>query len=139
MRVNTTKRMSRNAYVKYRLAIRDDFNPLLMSRRLFQQWVVDSYVKIEKDRIDYCRSHQKDLRAETYQGLIDHSQRVANNVSGRIGKMVILPSTSVGSPRNMLQNYQDAVTVVRKYGKPDLFIAMTCNPKWREIIENLLR
>ena len=40
--------------------------------------------------------------------------------------------------RNMLQLYQDAMAIVRKYGKPDLFITMTCNPKWREIEENLL-
>ena len=40
--------------------------------------------------------------------------------------------------RNMLQLYQDGMAIVRKYGKPDLFITMTCNPKWREIEENLL-
>jgi len=44
----------------------------------------------------------------------------------------------VGSPRNMLQHYQDAMAIVRKYGKPDIFITMTCNPNWREIKENLL-
>ena len=30
------------------------------------------------------------------------------------------------------------MVIVREYGKPDLFITMTCNPKWREIEENLL-
>ena len=40
--------------------------------------------------------------------------------------------------RNMLQLYQDAMAIVRKYGEPDLFITMTCNLKWREIEENLL-
>ncbi|XP_070517881.1 uncharacterized protein [Cardiocondyla obscurior] len=52
--------------------------------------------------------------------------------------MVVLPSSFIGSPRNMLQNYQDAMAIVTKYGKPDLFITMTCNPNWREIQENLL-
>ena len=37
----------------------------------------------------------------------------------------------------MLQNYQDAMTIVDKFDKPDLFITMTCNPKQREIEENL--
>jgi len=72
------------------------------------------------------------------QGLRDYLQTTANNLKGRIGKMVILPSTFIGSPRNMLQNYQDAMAIVNKFGKPDLFITMTCNPKWREIEENLL-
>ncbi|XP_070510417.1 uncharacterized protein [Cardiocondyla obscurior] len=102
------------------------------------QWLVDNYVKIEKDRIDFYKNYQKKLRIETYQGLIDYMQNVTNNSNKRIGKMVVLPSSFIGSPRNMLQNYQDAMAIVTKYGKPDLFITMTCNPNWREIQENLL-
>ena len=34
--------------------------------------------------------------------------------------------------------YMDAMALVRTYGKPDLFITMTCNPKWPEIVDNLL-
>ena len=41
--------------------------------------------------------------------------------------MVILPSSFRGSPRVLLQNYQDAMAIVAKYGKPDLFITFTCN------------
>jgi len=37
----------------------------------------------------------------------------------------------------MAQNYQDAMAIVAKFGKPDLFITFTCNPKWPEITENL--
>lgn len=33
---------------------------------------------------------------------------------------------------------QDAMTYVRKYGRPDLFITFTCNPNWPEIQELLL-
>ncbi|XP_067214184.1 uncharacterized protein [Linepithema humile] len=58
-------------------------------RRLFQQWLVDNYVKMEKDRIDYCKTHQKELRSETYQGLRDYIQTMANNLNGRIGKMIV--------------------------------------------------
>lgn len=50
---------------------------------------------------------------------------------------VILPSTFNGSPRAMNENYQDAMALVRKFGKPDLFITMTCNPSWQEITNNL--
>ncbi|XP_011859152.1 PREDICTED: uncharacterized protein LOC105556668 [Vollenhovia emeryi] len=137
-KLNSDKRITRGQYIKYRMAIRDEFNVFLLGRRLFQQWLVDNYVKIEKDRTDYCKTHQKELRTETYQGLKDYIQSMANNLNGHIGKMVVLPSTFIGSPRNMLQNYQDAMAIVSKFGKPDLFITMTCNPKWREIEENLL-
>jgi hypothetical protein len=29
------------------------------------------------------------------------------------------------------------MAIVRQYGKPDLFITMTCNPKWEEIVNVL--
>jgi hypothetical protein len=37
----------------------------------------------------------------------------------------------------MNQLYQDSMALVRKFGKPDLFITMTCNPNWREILHEL--
>lgn len=43
--------------------------------------------------------------------------------------MVILPATYNGSPRHMHEYAQDALTYVRRYGRPDLFITFTCNPK----------
>ncbi len=37
----------------------------------------------------------------------------------------------------MGQLYQDAMARVRKFGKPDLFVTFTCNPKWKEITNAL--
>ena len=51
--------------------------------------------------------------------------------------MVVLPSTYVGSPGALKENFEDAMAIIKKYGKPDLFITFTCNLKWREITENL--
>ncbi|XP_034945195.1 uncharacterized protein [Chelonus insularis] len=138
---NTKSYITQNDYHKYRIAIRNEFNVFLMGRRLFQQWVVDSYVKTEKDRLNYLRNNQKQLRAESYQGLIDHLNKCRNSENNdnttNIGKMIILPSLFSGSPRNMLQHYQDSIAIVRKFGKPDIFVTMTCNPNWLEIKENL--
>ncbi|XP_051156401.1 uncharacterized protein LOC127291373 [Leptopilina boulardi] len=52
--------------------------------------------------------------------------------------MNILPSTFIGRPRCYQQCFMDAMRLVQEFGKPNLFITMTCNPKWREITENLL-
>ena len=38
----------------------------------------------------------------------------------------------------MHELYQDAMSIIRSYGKPDLFITFTCNPKWPEITAELL-
>ncbi|XP_065918817.1 uncharacterized protein [Dysidea avara] len=55
-----------------------------------------------------------------------------------VGRRVILPSSFTGGPRYMYERQQDAMTYVRKYGHPDLFITMTTNPNWPEIRNNLL-
>ena len=110
----------------------------MLGRRLFQQWIVDSCVKIERDRIEYIRRNQTQLHVESYQGLVDHLNNTANDMNCQIGKIVILPSTFVGSPRYMMENYRDAMAIVRMKGKPDLFITITCNSNWREIRDNLL-
>ena len=55
---------------------------------------------------------------------------------GLPGRIIILPSTFNGSPRAMQQNYQDAMAIVSKFGKPNLFLTFTCNPKCQAITEN---
>lgn len=74
------------------------------------------------------------LRSELYNNLTDY---LHNRADERIGQQFILPSSFIGSPRNMHQNYFDAMAIVQKFGKPSLFITMTCNPNWPEIKNNL--
>ena len=89
--------------------------------------MVDSQVKIEKDRINYCKKNQKKLKIESYQGIIDYMHNRAENLHKDIGKITVLPSTFIGSPRNMIQKYQDSMAIVYNFGKPDIFLTMTCN------------
>ena len=92
------------AYIRYPMALRsNEVNPFILGRRLYQQWLVDNYVKIEKDRIQFCMDHQKLLKADTYQGVNDYLQNAANDINGRVGKSLILPSTLIASPRHMQQ------------------------------------
>ncbi|GBL86124.1 hypothetical protein AVEN_89154-1 [Araneus ventricosus] len=34
-------------------------------------------------------------------------------------------------------NYRDAMAMVRKFGKPDLFLMFICNPSWSEILNSM--
>jgi hypothetical protein len=56
-----------------------------------------------------------------------------------VGQQVILPSSFTGSPRYMHEKNQDAMTYVRKFCRPDLFITFTCNPEWPEIKNELFQ
>jgi hypothetical protein len=104
--------------------------------RLFQEYCCLMFAKTENQRLLWQRFNQKHLRADLYQNVIDHlhkDDRDATDDQHHLGKRVILAPTFVGSPRYMHQKYQDAMAVVRKYRKPDLFITFTCNPEWTEI------
>ena len=46
-----------------------------------------------------------------------------------VGNKVILPY--------MTETSEDGMSFVRKFGKPDLFITITSNRKWKEITEAL--
>ncbi|XP_065678211.1 uncharacterized protein LOC124818131 [Hydra vulgaris] len=119
------------------LAVRQTFSPIFYGKKLFQQYVVDAYVKVEGQRLAFIRNSQNKLRSEQYDALHEHVINRANDLNVKPGRVVILPSSYVGSPRALKENFEDAMAVIKKYGKPDLFITFTCNPKWREIVENL--
>ena len=110
------------------------FNPLHYAGKLFQQFIVDSWLKIEMNRLKYIREHQTDLCLDTVQGIIDHME---SDVDGPPGRKVVLAASFIDGPRYMIAQYQDAMTIVSKYGKPDLFLTFNSNSSWPGILENL--
>ena len=83
-----------------------------------------------------CQNQQK-LQAELYSSLADvlHDQDV--NVDGaQIGTKITFPSSFMGSAWYQHQLFQDAMATVHQFGKPDLLITFTCNPKWKHLIHS---
>ena len=131
-------------YTAYQFAIREGFIPIQQCGYLLQQYAVDQWLKIEEQRFQFIRDNHMQLRVDQYRGLVDHLERRQErlnaqngNADVRPGRPVVLPSTHHNSRRSMQQRYQDAMTIVAKYGKPDLFITITCNLVWPEITNNL--
>ncbi|GBP81129.1 hypothetical protein EVAR_88227_1 [Eumeta japonica] len=90
------------------------------------------------ERLNYICRNQQRLRAEEYIHLRDALNQDGNVDPSNIGQRVILPSSFTGSPRYLHEKTQDAMTYVRNYGRPDLFVTFTCNPEWPEIKAELL-
>ncbi|KAG5532360.1 hypothetical protein RHGRI_026852 [Rhododendron griersonianum] len=129
--------VSAREFYAYLFQVRPKIDSIILeSGRLLQQYSVDMYVKIETSRLDYFRHHQDEIRADLYQGIID-SVAQGESRGSKIGAPVILPGSFIGGPRDMHKRYLDAMTLVDKYGKPDIFLTMTCNPKWIEITSEL--
>ena len=112
------------------------FNPILFGKRLFSTICVDTYVKIESSRLDYIRNNQDRIRADLYQGLVD-SLNAGEGRGDAVGRRTVLSTSFIGGPRDMRRRYMDATALVRRYGKPDIFLIMTCNPNWNEIRNEL--
>ena len=102
---------------------------------MFNQYLVDMFCKFEGEQLLYLKLNQKDLRVESYEHLRD--AMVNDKDLHEVGKTTVLPSSHVGSPRYYQQKAQDALAYVSEFGKPDLFITMTCNPQWPEITREL--
>uniref|UniRef100_A0A1I7T6R1 ATP-dependent DNA helicase n=1 Tax=Caenorhabditis tropicalis TaxID=1561998 RepID=A0A1I7T6R1_9PELO len=127
-------RVTMREFYSFFFHVRRQFTPLFHSGKLFQQFVVDVWSRVEQNRLDFIRLNQNLLRIEPLSGLQDY---VNGEETGPIGSRIRLPASHSGSPKDMVQQYQDAMTVVSRYGKPDYFLTVTCNPKWKEIQENL--
>jgi hypothetical protein len=63
-----TYKVTCRQFYAHRLMVRsgDDNNTILRARRLFQQFCVDSYAKVETERLDFIRREQTLLRADQY-------------------------------------------------------------------------
>ena len=83
-----------------------------MVGRLFQQFIVDVYIKIETSRLDFHRIKQSKIRFELYQGIID-SVIAGEARESHVEKRIVLPTIFIGSPRDMRRSYYDAMTLVQ--------------------------
>ncbi|GBM75006.1 hypothetical protein AVEN_195313-1 [Araneus ventricosus] len=114
------KMVSAVSFYVYHLMVRSTENRLLNYRQLLHQYLVDMYAKIEAERLLFIRLNQKKLRVDEYIHLKD---AITNDIDpDNHGKLVILPSTFTGCPRNMHKYAQDAITYLHHGGKPALFI-----------------
>lgn len=115
------------------LAIRDDeYNSILNSGKLCQQWIVDSYLQVEQKNLNFIRFNQEKLRVELFIIMMIYLND-SNNPNRFIpGKRVILPSSFNGSPRCYRELYHDSMALIQLLGKSDLFITFTCNLNWQE-------
>ncbi|XP_062005049.1 uncharacterized protein LOC133722214 [Rosa rugosa] len=122
---NTKKRqkISMRAYITYQIQDRDnEVNAILKGGRLFQQYLVDAYATVEEDRLDWIRRNQKNFRTETFKDLFAAGSTGINK--GRdLGQKIILPSSHTGSPRDMINNYQDAMAICRQYGDKTTYLS----------------
>ena len=132
---NSNRKISGMDFYSYRLQIRKGhFNIIMKSRRLMQTYSVDQWCKVESSRLGWAKAHQNEIKLITFSGLLD---AIAQDDLQDAGQRIILPPTIYGSPRFYEELYFCSMALVQIFGKPDYFITVTTNPKWKEIKESL--
>ena len=58
-------------FLKYRLHEQADEFGLFHAGKLFHQFFVDGWASIEQDRLNWVHEHQKEIRADLYNGVMD--------------------------------------------------------------------
>ncbi|GMF41744.1 unnamed protein product [Phytophthora fragariaefolia] len=102
-----------------------------------QIYIVDLDIQQRAERREALLS-EYNRETGTLQQPDQHRRRTGHFLNlDQIGKRVGLPSTHPGGPRHMFKSYQDATAVVREFGKPDVFVTMTCSPMRDEIQEKI--
>ena len=95
-----TPKVSQRAFHAYQLHVRPGEQPALFwGGKLLQQYAVDAWASMEQSMLNWVRHHQKELRADVYQGLRDAAvgDQDANINLAEHGRCVILPSSHSGS------------------------------------------
>ena len=143
-RMGTRNRITASAFYAHRLHWRrgeryQGSRCVLMGGRLLQEYACTGYARNLLNQLNWVRHNQHTLRRDTYANLrteVAEAAAAGRNVQ-QCGQPVILPQSFSGGPRDMKARYLDALAVVRELGKPTLFVTMTCNPKWPEIVDSL--
>lgn len=120
-------------------AVYDGGRCVLMGGRLLQEYACTALARSEMNQLNWHRFNQSRYRTSTYQTVRDEVQQAAaeQRPVEQCGQPTILPRSFVGGVRDMRNRYMDAMAVVRELSKPSLFVTMTCNPKWPEIVESI--
>lgn len=70
------------------------------------------FKRFQESRLDWVKGNQKTIRKEMSWGLADAVSR-GDTTPSSIGQRIVLPLSSTGSLRYVLQNYHDALEICR--------------------------
>ena len=133
-----TKRVTLPEWGRYYLMHRDEPTHVQRCEKLALEYYCDMWAQ-QESRV--CHFHRSPIQQAKYRAArvaAFEDQLSAGVPAAEIGQPVVrLPSSVVGSARFYQQLYLDAMALPRKFGKPDMFVTFTCNPKWQEIRDAL--
>jgi hypothetical protein len=128
------RRITLAEWGRYFLMHRATVTHVQRCERLALEYYCDMWAQVESRAAHFHRSPAQQAKYRGARVAAIEDQLSSGVPASEIGNAVVrLPSSFVGSARFYQQLYLDAMALPRRFGKPDLFITMTCNPHWNEI------
>lgn len=128
------RHVSLTEWGRYYLMHRDQPTHWQKCERLALEFYCDIWAQVESRNAHFHRLPSQQAKYRGARVAAFEDQLTSGVPASSIGQPVIrLPSSFVGSARYYQQLYMDAMSLPKKFGKPDLFITLTCNPNWPEI------
>ena len=107
---------------------------------LTQQYAIDQAVKVQDSDISWYNKNQKNFRAKIFSTYEAATQSKTTQSIGReVPRGTFLPKGFRWGDRRNRERFRDVMAMSNKMGNPSLFITMTANVKWKEIVEELNR
>ena len=132
MKSNAASRMKITLprWVRWQVMTRPtQFNHVVHSRKLFQQFLVDHWAIKETSALNWMKFNQKTICADVYSGV---QRSIAEGAVASSGATVLAKSFT-GGERWYSNAFRDAMAIVRVKGKPSLFITMTLDVNCPEV------
>jgi hypothetical protein len=128
------KPVSLTDYFRHMLMHRNVATHVQRCERLSLELYCDAWAQVESRAAMFHRqpSQQAKYRVGRKCAIDDQLQCEGGDVRAA-SIPLILPSNFVGSSKWYHMLYMDAMALPMRFNKPDLFITMTCNPRWPEI------
>jgi hypothetical protein len=115
-------------YYAQRVHFSGELFALHLGGRLFLQYIIDVVAKTKHNIFNFLVLNQVQLCAELYQGLTNMVEHDVRLDPAQVGQRIVLLASFFGSPRFMMQAYQNAMTIVWSKGIPNDFLTFTYNP-----------
>ena len=122
-------------------------NRHILMDRLCQYWLLDLFSRVRDDRLSVIEQlRDRILMGQTRQEKkiysadddIDEEERRGAGYIDEPKRSSYLPDSVHGSQRHMSNLAKNALVLVSEFGCPHVFLTLTCNPEWPEILSQLL-
>ena len=113
-------------------------NRFQLMSRLAQTYLVDNLSRAIDFRLNWHRKHQEDVFGICRKSTIESIETNQEENDGNNNDQSFLGQSFHGSRRHLRSLSTNALSIVSEYGRPSVFITLTCNAYWNEITEMLL-